>query len=75
MSGSRDLDVIEAHDGIDVDRMALGALAHHLPVDLAFGRHVDDEIAADPAPGSRAAGRAGERRACRHNAARPRSRA
>ncbi len=27
--------------------MLLGALAHHLPVDLALGRHVDDEVAAD----------------------------
>ena len=43
-----DLDVIEADDRIDLDRMALGALAHDLPVDLAFGRHVDDEIAANP---------------------------
>ena len=43
-----DLDVIEAHDRIDLDRMGLGALAHDLPVDLAFGRHVDDEIAANP---------------------------
>ena len=48
MSGSRDLDVIEAHDRVDLDRMRLGALAHDLPVDLAFGRHVDDEIAANP---------------------------
>ena len=41
-----DLDVIEADDRIDLDRMGLRALADDLPVDLAFGRHVDDEIAA-----------------------------
>ncbi len=43
-----DLDVTEADDRIDCDRMGLGALADDLPVDLAFGRHVDDEIAANP---------------------------
>ena len=43
-----DLDVIEAHDRIDLDWMRLGALAHDLPMNLAFGRHVDDEIAANP---------------------------
>ena len=43
-----DFDVIEADDRIDLDRMGLGALAHDLPMDLAFGRHVDDEIAANP---------------------------
>ena len=43
-----DLDVIEADDRIDLDRMRLGALADDLTMDLAFGRHVDDEIAADP---------------------------
>jgi hypothetical protein len=43
-----DLDVIEADDRIDLDRMRLCALAHDLPMNLAFGRHVDDEIAANP---------------------------
>ena len=43
-----DLDVIEADDRIDLDRMRLRALADDLPMDLAFGRHVDDEIAANP---------------------------
>ena len=43
-----DLDVIEADDRIDLDRMRLRALAHDLPMNLAFGRHVDDEIAANP---------------------------
>ena len=47
MSGSRDLDIVKAHDRIDLDRMGFGALAHHLAMDLAFGGHVDDEIAAD----------------------------
>ena len=42
-----DLDVMQPHDRIDFDRMLLGALAHHLPVDLALRRHVDDEVAAD----------------------------
>src|SRR6185312_13238218 len=45
--GLGDLDVMEAHDRIDFDRMALGALAHDLPMDLALGRHVDDQIAAN----------------------------
>ena len=40
-----DLDVIEADDRIDLDWMRLRALADDLPVNLAFGRHVDDEIA------------------------------
>ena len=43
-----DLDVIEADDRIDLDRMRLRALAHDLPMNLTFGRHVDDEIAANP---------------------------
>ena len=43
-----DLDVIEADDRIDLDRMRLGALAHNLAMDLALGRDVDDEIAANP---------------------------
>ena len=53
--GFGDLDIVQAHDRIDVDRMRLGALAHDLAMNLAFRRHVDDEIAADLAPGSRAA--------------------
>ena len=43
-----DLDVIEADDRIDLDRMRLRALADDLPMNLTFGRHVDDEIAANP---------------------------
>ncbi len=42
-----DLDVIETDDRIDLDRMRLGALADDLPMNLTFGRHVDDEIAAN----------------------------
>ncbi len=43
-----DLDIIEADDRIDLDWMRLRALADDLPMNLAFGRHVDDEIAANP---------------------------
>ena len=57
-----DLDVIEADDRIDLDRMRLRALADDLPMNLAFGRHVDDEVAANsglaaepPAGGERSA--------------------
>ncbi len=46
--GLADLDIVKAHDRIDLDRMRLGALAHDLAMDLAFRGHVDDEIAADP---------------------------
>ena len=68
MSGSRDLDIMEADDRIDLDRMLLGALAHNLAMDLALGRHVDDEIAADPRlaaepPAAAQAGRAFRRSA------------
>ena len=73
MSGSRDLDIVKAHDRIDLDRMRLGALAHDLAMDLAFGGHVDDEIAADPRLTAEAAPLAQARRACRRSAARPRS--
>ena len=46
--GLGDLDIMQAHDRIDVDRMGLGALAHDLAMHLAVGRHVDDEVAGDP---------------------------
>ena len=45
--GLAHLDVVEPHDRVDLDRMRVGLLAHHLAVQLALGRHVDDEIAAD----------------------------
>ena len=54
-----DLDEIEAHDRVDLDRVRVGLLAHDLAVDLALGRHVDDDVAghgggaAEPAPGVR----------------------
>ena len=51
-----DLDVIEADDRIDLDRMRLRALADDLPVNLAFGRHVDDKIAANPGLAAEPAG-------------------
>ena len=51
--GLAHLDVVKAHDRIDLDRMGFGALAHHLAVDLAFGGHVDDEVAAGSSPDSR----------------------
>ena len=38
--GLGDLDIMQPHDRIDVDRMRLGALAHDLPMHLAFrGEH------------------------------------
>ncbi len=45
--GLGDLDIVQPHDGIDVDGMRLGALAHDLTMNLALRRHVDDEIAAE----------------------------
>ena len=70
-----DLDVIEADDRIDLDRMRLGALAHNLTVDLAFRRHVDDEIAADPGLAAEPPRRREAARACRRSGSRPRPRA
>ena len=75
MSGSRDLDIVQADDRIDLDRMRLGALAHDLTVDLALGRHVDDEIAADLRLAAEPAALGAARRACRRSAARRRSKA
>ncbi len=56
--GLLDLDVVETHDGVDLDRMGVGLLAHDLPVHLALGRDVDDELALD-------VGGAAEAAACR----------
>ena len=39
------LDVVQAHDRIELDVVRFGGFAHHLPVHLAVGRHVDDEVA------------------------------
>ena len=47
MSGSDDLDVVQADRGIDGEVARLGALAHDLLVNLALGRHINDEIALD----------------------------
>ena len=42
-----ELDVEELHQRVDLEVADLvGRLAHHLPVNLAVGRHVDDDIAA-----------------------------
>ena len=57
--GLLDLDVVEPDDGVDLDRVRVGLLAHDLPVHLALGWHVDHELAldvgraAEPAPGAR----------------------
>ena len=40
-----DLDVMQPGRRIELDRAHLGAFADHLPVHLAVGRHVDDDIA------------------------------
>ena len=40
-----DLDIVEPGRGIELDRAHLGALADHLLVHLAVGRHVDDDVA------------------------------
>ncbi len=45
--GLGDLDIMQPHDGIDLDGVRLGALAHDLPVNLALRRHVDNQVAAD----------------------------
>src|SRR5579872_6896680 len=45
--GLAHLDIVEAHDRIDLDRLRFGALAHDLALNLRIRRHVDDEIAAD----------------------------
>ena len=45
--GFGDFDVAQPHDGIDGHGARLGALADDLTMNLAFGRHVDDEIAAE----------------------------
>ena len=42
------LDEVQPHDGIDLDRMRIGLLAHDLAVHLALGRHVDDDVSGKP---------------------------
>ena len=66
-----DLDVVEADDRVDLDRMRVGLLAHDLAVELALRRDVDHDVAGDTggaaeaAPVARARGR-------RRSAPRPR---
>ena len=45
--GLLDLDVVEPDDGVDLDRVGVGLLAHDLLVHLALRRHVDHELALD----------------------------
>ena len=45
--GLADLDVMEADDRVDVEVAQLEALADDLAVDLAFGRDIDHDVAAD----------------------------
>jgi hypothetical protein len=45
--GLFDLDVVQSDRRVELDVADLGALAHHLLVHLAVGRHVDDDIAAE----------------------------
>ena len=58
--GLAHLDVVQAHDRIDLDGVGVGLLADDLAVHLALGRHVDDEVAedarvaAEPAAGRKA---------------------
>ena len=60
--GLRDLDVVQAHDRVELDLADLGALPDDLLVDLAVGRHVDDHVAqqlrlaGQPAAGAPCAG-------------------
>jgi hypothetical protein len=42
-----DHDVVQLGDGIELDVAHFGALADHLLVHLAFGRHVDDAVTLD----------------------------
>ena len=57
--GLGDLDIMQAHDRIDLDRMRLRALAHDLAMHLAFRRARRRRDRRRSAPGSRAGGPAG----------------
>ena len=62
MSGSAHLDIVERDHRIDGDRRGIGgALAHHLAVDLAVRRDVDDDIAAELGLAAEAAARGAAR--------------
>jgi len=58
--GLGDLDVMQAHGGIELDCDRLDRLAHDLAMDLALRRHVDDDVAHQPRRAGEAA--AGEQR-------------
>ena len=45
--GLGDLDVMKADDRIDGEGSHTGPLPHHLTMDLAVGRHVDDDVVDD----------------------------
>ena len=45
--GARDLDVVEPHDRVDLDGMCVRFLADDLAVELALGRHIDDDVTCD----------------------------
>ena len=57
----RDLHESQPHHRIDADRVHLGALAHHLPVHLAVGGNIDDDVATELRRAAQAAPRS-ERR-------------
>jgi hypothetical protein len=46
--GLRDLDVVEPDNGVDREGSHTGPLAHHLTMDLAVGRDIDDYVLNDP---------------------------
>ncbi len=52
-----DLDVVEPHDRVHLDRVRVGLLAHDLAIELALGRDVDDEVARDVRDAAQAARR------------------
>ena len=49
------LDIEEANRGVQLYVQSLDRLAHHLAVDLAFGRHVDDAVAVNLGAAAKAA--------------------
>jgi hypothetical protein len=42
--GLRDLDIVESNYGVDGEGSHTGALAHHLTMDLAVWRDIDDHV-------------------------------
>jgi hypothetical protein len=45
--GLGDLDIVETDDGIHGEGSNAGTLSYHLPMDLAVGRDIDDDVGAD----------------------------